>query len=290
MNDSLQSFRLLFVGGCHVVGHPFGPGYGFPKIAQTKLERMHPDWKFQLKVVPHVLLSDKQKVLHSCGEFHPDVLVLQLGHYESARPLKQRIRKLFSKRGLLAKAPSTKNSHKTYEFSLSHRIECSRWPTPKKVLKFILDLALRGMGCPGIGIDVARHDISLLFDALRGAKVQHVVVMSPFAGPSAVINRYRRELATVLAEKAYGFGFTYFDLADLFGGAFSHKRVGLYCDEQHLTVKGETLVGGAVASVIDGLLSAAKLPAETRRASAPELACQLWGRCAPSYSRSESGV
>lgn len=77
----LTAYKILFAGGCHVTGYPVGAEFGFPKVALDFLENngIHGDMK-SLGPLP---ISHPERLVDLCNDYKPDVLVLQIGNYET---------------------------------------------------------------------------------------------------------------------------------------------------------------------------------------------------------------
>ena|SRR5215472_7623741 len=94
--------RILFAGGCHVNGYPIGAEFAFPAIA---LKRLKSQFSCESRDISHLTLSRLELLLAECRSFGPDVLVLQLGHFESGLWLRRWTRNLLKRLLPLTKRP-----------------------------------------------------------------------------------------------------------------------------------------------------------------------------------------
>ncbi len=78
------AIKILFAGGCHVAGFPVGREHGFPEVAARLLRAA--GWDVEPETVSHVPLHRPEKVTGALQRVQPDVLVLQVGHFELVPP------------------------------------------------------------------------------------------------------------------------------------------------------------------------------------------------------------
>jgi len=88
--------RILFAGGCHVCGFPIDPDDAFPRVA---VQHLSGEFSIEAGHISNLAMSKVRMLITQCRSFHPDVLVLQLGHYESGLWLQKRMNKLFHRMG-----------------------------------------------------------------------------------------------------------------------------------------------------------------------------------------------
>ncbi|MDR3762785.1 MAG: hypothetical protein P4M01_01680 [Acidobacteriota bacterium] len=179
--------RLLFVGGCHTVGYPFGPEHGFPRLACEELQRQHARTAIECEVLPYVSLRRADVILEKCRAVRPDILVLQLGHYETEAVLKSRLWALISRRRPARESASSSSSLSSsaassspwtrhaasfssaapsFAATSSTRVSTeidhpeggrSRWPTPRRIAKYWTDLLLCAAGLPVVNLNEVRR-------------------------------------------------------------------------------------------------------------------------------------
>ncbi len=284
----LPACRLLFIGGCHAVGYPYGIEYGFPHLALEQLQHRHPSLPLEAHVLAYVPLSRTAEILAGCQEVHPDILVLQLGHYETESAIKRRVRTLLrlpqparhsgsgssSVDGSSSSCePSSSNSSSLANKSssvLSSRP--SRWPTPKRIVKYWLDLALGAAGLPSVDFPRVRQHSRELFAYIAQAGIPHVLVLSPFLALPAMVNRYRRVVGCILREEAAAAGLTYLELDAVFGPALSRRRWELHWDEVHLNELGQHSVAALLTEALEKCLPRELSSAERPRKTVPSAA------------------
>ena len=277
------TLRLLFIGGCHAVGYFYGFEHGFPQVAMEQLQLRHPGLLLEGHVLAYVPLSHTAELMARCQEVRPDILVLQLGHYETESAIKRRVRTLLhlpqpprhksTSVPASNSVPSQSSSSESSSKSKSNgggTIGLSRWPTPTRVVKYWLDLALCAAGLPSVNLPKIRSHSRELFSQIAAAGIPHVVVMSPFLTMPAQTNRYRRSVGRVLREEATAAGFPYLHLDDIFGSSLSHRRYELHCDDLHLGPLGQQAVAERLAAALEQFAPLRPPSAVPRKATADE--------------------
>jgi hypothetical protein len=83
--------RVLVAGGCHVDGYLVGPKHSFPQLTINQLSSHS---TCQLRSIGYMRLNSVKVLMGECQSFRPDILVLQLGHYECPQSMIKRFRSL----------------------------------------------------------------------------------------------------------------------------------------------------------------------------------------------------
>lgn len=76
-----NSLGILVVGGCHVLGYPIGASLGFPDQLAALLTDTAGD-PISLASIGHLKLSHGPKVFETVRRLRPEILILQVGHFE----------------------------------------------------------------------------------------------------------------------------------------------------------------------------------------------------------------
>jgi len=82
--------RILFAGGCQVSGYPGAEGHGFPVLVGESLATGGA--KVEVHTLAYLRLAHRRRLIAKCREVQPDVLVLQLGHFELNNSLSMYLR------------------------------------------------------------------------------------------------------------------------------------------------------------------------------------------------------
>ena len=94
-----QRIKILFAGGCHVVGYPAGKSYAFPAVVGSELFKA--GVQSDIECVGYLPLHHSAKITEACRRIRPDILVLQVTNYELGNELSEFIR---SRLGLRVKS------------------------------------------------------------------------------------------------------------------------------------------------------------------------------------------
>ena len=242
--------RLLVAGGCHVGGFPAGEESGFVRLATERLRRTWPGSRFEARTLLHVSLASLTAIVTACRQFRPDVLVLQLGHYESSLPLTKRLMRLVR---ASAVGPGRDVSSWTPDYQPNPEL-CfteSRQRRLKSGIKLAIDSLLRLFGRPAFDAARLEQQAAAILAQAKAAGVAHVVVLSPFPALDATIARYRRELRDLLLVEAARQGCHYLDCSGVAHGAPEEY----FADDRHLAREGHRRVGLLLAEKIGRVLA-----------------------------------
>lgn len=230
--------RMLFAGGCHVTGYPLMPEDAFPRIATEWLERRR---LCETRCIPHVTLNKANIVAEACRGFHPEILVLQLGHYESGLWVKKRARKLFRRR---------KRGEITTTESEPISITSPRQPISRvrSMFRSIADRLLTLAGSPSYPLSALESDLDCFLKQVHAISIPYVFLLSPFPCADPDVRKRRRAMYSSFAELSKQYGFAYVDVtADLDPAML---KTSLYADAFHLGCEGHKTVGLRLAGAI----------------------------------------
>lgn len=234
--------RILFAGGCHVNGYPIGAEFAFPAIA---LRQLNSQFSCESRHISHLTLSRLELLLAESRSFRPDVLVLQLGHFESGLWLRQRTRKLLNRLLSLTKTPRT----------MSDSDSMSRGTLPGSLwrvqswLRIAGDKLLSCAGFPPYALSEFPHHLRRFLAEVRSLSVPHVLVLSPFPCLDRGIMMRRRAMHACLATEAARNNYQFLDMTgDLSDPQPLHASI--CADAFHLGIEGARRVGTKLASAI----------------------------------------
>lgn len=262
----VDELRLLFAGGCHVGGFPVGEESGFVRTAAARLEQGRVEGSLEVRTLLHVSLASTERIVKACRDWRPQVLVLQVSHYESSLPLAKRLSRLLRRRAPEGPPRDVSSWKPDYEANPALRF-CDSWHRQaKSALKLGVDELLRLAGHPAF--DGARIELLLarMLSEVRAAGVAQVVVLGPFPARDLTIARYRRQLRQMLSLEAARHGCHFLDVAGIDRQQPADK---FFSDDRHLSRAGHRAVGLLLAEKIESLLAAS---AEVRPEAAAETA------------------
>ena len=239
--------RILYAGGCHIVGYPVGPEHAFPLVVARQLEAS--GIASESHLLPYVALHQFKKAIEACGRFRPDILVLQLGNYELGSELGQY---LLSRLGCKRKRKSSSSSAGG---PIANR---PRYSTRARVKQWI-DQCL---GHPLVDFPVvsARFEEFLAATAHSGCQV---VLTTPTPCADATARYYRLRALPILEAAAARHNCLYVDLMAL-GCAVKQQSLGrdlFFADAIHLGIAGQAAVGQALAVHIRKVVQSAAIQA-----------------------------
>ena len=260
--------RVLAAGGCHVEGFPFGIDQGFFMQALNSLGR-----PYVYQYVRQSRLSSPRRVLRQCEAFKPQILVLQLGHYESLLYLHKRYARLLKRRngGSSSEASGSSESSEssseeastsfsTSEINSMAGRRLSRWSILSWPVLWALDRYLTISGFPHVKLSVAIEQASSYFQAIQQIEIPHVFVVEPFPHADFPLALSRRKLSAVMRKIATEHGFRFVETAKPLKQWSKTNRQGrswretLFLDSAHLSAQSHVKVGELLAVAIDEAL------------------------------------
>lgn len=230
------TMQVLFAGGCHVVGYPIGEAAAFPAAVKQSLQAR--GVVLEMNRLAYIKLTHAAKLRDACAQYRPDILVLQLGHFELSRPLSQYLRaRLSSGREPAARSGSEPPANPILR------------PRLFRVIAGIKKMIDSALGQPLV--DFARFEAQLhefLVETKRWAPPD-VILLSPLPCADALSMRYRRRAASIMQRLAASHGIQFLDLLSAHPG-WSFGAAGSFYDAIHLGEHGHLHVASAIASRI----------------------------------------
>jgi hypothetical protein len=189
-----ETVRVIVLGGCQITGYPFNCEDGFVQIGLHFLQRE--GIIVTQTLVEHVALSKRSTLLAQTRAFEPSIVVLQLGHYETALPFSRVIRKLLglsrSNRGN-SSGSSTQSASSVSIFEEASMLRRSVW-VARMHIRNAFDIAL-------FSPRVRLFEYESCFDEMVVGLIAqgHTIVnIEPMPCADLAINRTRRKVAEVM--------------------------------------------------------------------------------------------
>lgn len=245
-----NSIRILFAGGCHVVGYPVGEAASFPEIVRRRLEAS--GISLELRKLAYLKLTHAAKLEAACSDCAPDLLVLQLGHFELSRPLSQYLRSIlpFGRRN----AAGTRSESPVY--LVGHG-----WPFRiRAAAKEAIDSIL---GHPLVDFAQFESQLNALLQQAERWAPPEVILLSPLPCVDPLSMYYRRRATAIMRRVAARHGTQFLDLMS----SFSDCGVGPeahFFDAVHLGAHGHRVIGAAIAEHLVATLSRSRVQAAIR--------------------------
>lgn len=228
--------EILFAGGCHVSGFPVGLEHSFSHVALHCLSLQD---AVSPVVLDYVILRSGPRVLAECRERKVELLVLQLGHYETMLSF----RKIFHRN---RSNGSTVAEHIRYapEPDKIYR------PTLQSIMmsscRFALAGILAGLGQNKGLMSEATMSASLdsILTSLEPLALGKVLVISPFSCPDPLTRARRRVVARIFEREAEKHGCVFIDAFGMLE-SFGRGKAFLsnFADQYHLSRLGHERVG-----------------------------------------------
>ena len=243
-----NSSRILFVGGCHLNGYPVGEGYAFTHVALGCLSEHGEN---PANVLPFFNLRSGPRIVAACREWKPDAVVLQLGHYESPRPLKKTLRRKSSKK-IHTEDPG--------------KVELPRPDLQYGRTVFMTTFELRRIAAAGMIIALGRKrrmfdpaaiadSLDSILVSLKDLPLRGIVLVGPFSAPDPVTRCFRRRAVPIFEAAAKKHNCTF---VDVFSSLESYPKGPAFhanfADPQHLSVLGHQRVGVLVGAALKKVL------------------------------------
>lgn len=258
--NQVMSTRVLFAGGCHVVGYPVGDQSSFPRICATQLEAM--GYHLDLSLLAHLPLHRPETLLRRMDEFSPDVLVLQVGHFELGRRLADLLRwkKQGKSRRSSSSTPPQSYAESTFDPWFRPVARCKRfvdWMTGHRV----------------VDLDAFHRSLRDFAQVVADSSVTpFVLLISPLPCLDPVTSYYRRHATPFYGEVAESFGWHYLQLEDFVhsGPPGTFGLAETYADAVHLGRPAQQEVARQVShrllqilpAIADGQMTARTGPTE----------------------------
>ena len=230
--------QCVVVGGCQVNGYPVGFPNGFVQIAATKLNMTLVN---EMAAAP-INLGQVQAVKKVCDRSKPDILILQMGHFETTKPILRRL----SNGVPLQRGDQPENMLATSrpKAFFTTRAKTAIWDI-KNFLKLVLSLmSVTNRFDP----KQVERELQAFVGVIARLNISMVVLLSPLPCADWVTLRRRKSVLKFFRREADRAGFLYLDVMNKMLAAVRGKN--LYFDPIHLNEKGHALLGQLIVDCI----------------------------------------
>lgn len=233
--------RVVFVGGCHLVGKPHGVQHGFVRLLWKSWRRIVPGLHFEL--VPYA--TDWQALQRACLEIladplqEPDVLIVNL-QAGLVLPTWERTLKRLGLKENSKEPEATENWFAPPVWHPKDRNRCY-WFLKKGAI-----FLLGGHREDWEGIRVLWAELSERFAQAKA----RVIVMSP----TPVLNRHfvfgQKNLETVRSLVLQGVDSGRYEVCDVYGQLLPLGERALWLDGQHLSKESHNLIAQSLEEML----------------------------------------
>jgi lysophospholipase L1-like esterase len=226
------SVRILVAGACHVDGYRVGREAGFPACLQDRLRRRN--WAVEMKTMSLISIKELSLVADVCKASRPDVLILQLGNFESV----QLFQKATSRLGLR----KVKHGLRRHPPKIADVPEYDDQAVPvgsapvgfgTRLIMTAKDLADTVLGRCLLDSSALEATLRRGLALLAPLPISATVMLSPLPCLDPMTLRYRRQVGKVMKRCANVVAAAYVDLLD---GTWSSPA--LHWDHTHLGTAG----------------------------------------------------
>jgi len=229
---------VLFAGGCHVDGFPVGADLSISAVALRSID--HPAATAPESLV-YMNLRTGPKLAEACRERQTEILVLQLGHYETLPRFEKLLRiRRYRSDGFSMADPET------YIPAPGRRYQPTLKARSIQARRLALAAAFRAVGLGNRVFDLAAMVAGLdsIFANLAPLGLRAILLLSPFPCPDPLSHSLRRRAAPVFAQAAQRHGCVYVDAFTMLeafpaGPTFNAN----FADAEHLSRDGHQGVG-----------------------------------------------
>jgi hypothetical protein len=254
--------QILFAGGCHLNGFPVGPEHSLARVALRSIG--HPAAE-NPSVLAYVNLRSNAALKEACVKQRTEILVLQLGHYETLPKLKKMFHAGSSSSLSSGSSPSlirelAQNPNLSFVPTLGARAIFAR--------RLLLGAAFRGVGLGKRVFDPAALEASLdgLLTDLRSLPLKAILLLSPFSCPDPLTRTSRRHAAQLFAAAAGRHGCVFVDAFNLLESCGEGQPFcANFADANHLSRVGHERVGRFVGEALRSTIATVEGPAPNGR-------------------------
>jgi lysophospholipase L1-like esterase len=261
-------FHIVVAGGCHLYGWPIGDTSSFIRV--------------MLSSAPTATLSTLAPVnLRNCSALIPlirlqpaDVVILQLGNYETLASIKKHLRSVLRFR---RSAQSRQESDIGIQLEPDTNFQSTPTWRRRIFYKQIYSKSLGHMSPPLFDSEAFRlHHTQVLTELQSETHAPRLIVaLSPIPCADHLIRHYRSQAAEILRQVCSNLPphptsqVHFFDSAQALGidgRNIETLAAGIFADDLHLNRRGHLLLGNALASVLQQNLWAVVTEAQSTSA------------------------
>ena len=226
-----STMRIAFVGGCHVNGYGVGRNQGFSSVAVKILETN--GIRCETAVLGPLKLTRILGVAEMCKQFEPDILVLQMGHFELSPSL------LWDSSGL--GTPPSRSGLEPAPFGPDSVLRKTPLWHFRMVGKEIVD---RFSGRKLVNVRLFGEQLEYFVAQVAELRIPKVLVLGPLPCADTVLMYYRREASRAYADASLKNGFCFQDLLS------GQTEEDYFADNRHLSKRGHTWLGKTVGAAL----------------------------------------
>jgi hypothetical protein len=233
--------KVLFAGGCHIDGYPVGKDISLTKVAR----RLTPDDVFEPFItLSYANLKSTAKIAETCTKESIDILVLQIGHYESPRPLTKAWRRQHrpSKKPVLGRDVPFE-PQPGLEFRPSLKGTFRSWVRLFNIPLLMLTGRIRNL--------FYRKNVEQLLDScltdLDKLPLKAILLMTPLTCPDGLVCRYRRKAYPLFVAAAQKHDCVLVDTYKLLEDCDKANYIRQFADYYHMSRFGHERVGTLIA-------------------------------------------
>lgn len=253
--------RILFAGGCHVLGYPVGEEHSFPAVALRSLAHHEPQAP---SLLGYISLRSGPLLVDICRQQEPEFLVLQLGNYETMPVFRKILQKAFHLRRNHQHGSSITASNrfvqaepeKLYQTTFRTRFLASR-----RVVSAHL-LAAMGQRQRVFDPSAVAASLDSILSSLQPLSLRRVFLLSPFFCPEPVVRACRLQARPIFEAAARKHGCVYIDAFGMLESSGRGKGIlANFADAIHLSRLGHERVGLMVGEKMRDALAQMKIAA-----------------------------
>lgn len=263
--NSEPRHHVVVAGGCHVYGWPIGDPFSFIRVGLSATPHA------TFSTVAPLNLRNYRVLLKHLYEQPADVLILQMGNYETMGSIPNHFRKTFSI-GRRSGSPSSNSKSTSGDAQIPLEPDAVFLPSTtwrlRILAKQVYSLAASGLNQPVFDAEDFRLRCREILTALSesaATRPRHIIFLSPIPCADHLIRRHRSHAAEIVREvcgevapdirpKLY-----FLDSREALGISRRSRQLfaaGIFADDTHLNRRGHHLLGSALASLLDEIFEA----------------------------------
>ena len=257
--------HIVVAGGCHVYGWPIGDLFSFIHVG--------------LGATPHVTLStvaplnlrNYPRLLEHLRQQPADVLILQLGNYETMGSIPEHFRATFHI-GPSSRSSDSKSKTIASDVGIPVKPDAVFLPSTtwrlRVLVKQVYSLAATNLNSPLFDAEDFRLRCEEMLTAISESAPngpRHIIFLSPIPCADHLIRRNRSHAAEIVREVCretashFRPKLHYLDSAEALGIGHRTRQlfaVGIFADDLHLNRRGHHLLGSALAPLLHEIFEA----------------------------------
>ena len=174
-----NSLEILVVGGCHVLGYPLGPSQGFPDQLASLLSE-----STSFASIGHLKLSHGRKVLDTVNRLRPEVLILQVGHFELTNGGSS-----YSTKKLSLERSSSKSTHYPQKSGFQTRTGRFKWHL-RCAIKALANIVVTRWKVDLLQLEA--EFTSVLYEVAQ-CDCSRIIILSPLPCADPILHHLRRQ-------------------------------------------------------------------------------------------------